>query len=48
MYYMHVNVCRCLKINKVSAKEVEDKKQQLGSGAFGAVYKLKLNSESVS
>ena len=35
-------------LNKVSAKEVEDKKQQLGSGAFGAVYKVKLNSESVS
>ena len=34
-------------LNKVSAKEVEDKKQQLGKGAFGAVYKVKLNSVSV-
>ena len=31
-------------LNKVCAKEVKDKRQQLGKGAFGAVYKVKLNS----
>lgn len=34
-------------LDKVSAKEVEDKRQQLGKGAFGAVYKVKLSSVSL-
>ena len=33
-------------LNKVCAKDVNDKRQQLGKGAFGAVYKVKLNSVS--
>ena len=34
-------------LDKVCAKEVEDKRQQLGKGAFGAVYKVKLTSVSL-
>ena len=33
-------------LNKVNAKEVKDKKQQLGKGAYGAVYRVKLDSVS--
>ena len=35
-------------LNKVCAKDVNDKRQQLGKGAFGSVYKVKLNSVSIS